>query len=622
MADTPPVGTLNDGTTTTEIRLAKWLPEGDQYQRRYLPVDPEGGISSDEPGLHADTKVRLWVIRSWSGGEGEDLWDRERSTYRQSTGVRLPTLGDGLILSRLRELTQDSTGAADFADGKRFGLGLGKLWACKDGDAYEWDRSNGRWDTADSTGATTNLCTSLVDGSSGLAINDDQFMFSGHGNDSIWKWDPGSAGIEHYAAAAGDPFIYDPVLQAFNGRLYALDGDDLYLIDTTTTDTRTQKGDLSVGSSDLYIATTPWAYNRMSVSDKGPIWIVRQDNGQTFIAEYNVASDSQAIIGNLPVDFAFPYSIFFTQGFVFVGFRYAHEHAENGDAYLYFQRGAQRGTAGPFRSPTGVTASKPVLIAGQIGNDLICYYDGIIWAYNLTDGGISQVAAQVLGGTIEDVITFGQEIFVGPNTGDKIERYLADEYVASGTLDTGRHDWDYPALLKLLSNAGVITDPLPANTSIAMSVSVDGGSVTALTGTHDTDNDRRFQWAASVPGTDLIGYEFELRVTLATTDSTVTPRVRQINAVVNGVAARIEWILQLDVSDASDSEIDDINGFRGQTLTFSDPWQNRDSDSADSIVVTVEEVITPKLRDRDSSDELTAFIRLRSRDLVDVLGSS
>ena len=598
----------------TTFRLAHWLEPEQRYQRRYVPVDPEGGVVSDQPGLHNDSKVRLWTVRSWDGGEGLGVWRPDRRRYRESDGVTLVGLGDGLQLARKPDTTQDSSGVADFGEGGRFGFGLGRVWSITDGSAHSWDAPSSRWSVGVTTGAGVSAATSLTDG-------DDTFMYSSHEDLKIYRWKSGSNAV-WYNTATGDDFVSAPVVRSWGGRLFALDGDDLYEVDKTAADTRTIRVDLT-GESGVFLAETPLAYNRMSLSDKGPIWLQRLDNGQTFIHEYNVESDTHEIIGKLAVDFATPYSIFFTQGFVFVGFRYANDHDEPGVAYLHFNRGAQRGVTGPFRAPTGVTAGKPVLVAGQIGDDLICYFDGYVWAYNLTDAGIRMVAAETLpGGPATDVTTFGQEIFVGPFTGGEVERYLADEYVASGTLTSGRFDIQYPGLEKLLTNVGVVTDPLPADTSVTVDVSWDGETFDSLTGAHDTDGARRFTWAGSSPGADKIGYELEWRVSLATTDSTVTPVVRQVWASVTSVAHRIEWVLAVDCSNFSDKDIDALNGLIGSTHAFTDPYQNRPSDASDSVVVTVEDVITPERFDQNSTVRAHALLRLRSRDLVGILGSS
>lgn len=599
------VGTIG----TTNIRLAAWLDPEERYQRHYIPLNTRAeSIIGDERVFSAEPGVRIWAIRSWAGGEGEDLWDPGLKTYRQADGIKAVDLGDGLELSRLVQATKDSGGSSDITDIQRLGYGLGSLWGLKSNNGYSWDQTNDRWNAGVSTGVTSSDATSLTDG-------DDTWMYSGHVDDTIRRWKSGSSQT-HFASGT---WSYDPVVRSFGGILYSLDGDDLYEIDKTVADTRTVRADLS-GSSDTYLTTTPWSYGRMSLSDKGPIWLQRLDNGQTFIWEYNVALDAEERVGKLSVDFAFPYSIFFTQGFIFVGFRYANTHAESGDAYLYFQRGAQRGVAGPFRDG-GTTASKPVLIAGMVGDDLIVSFDEKIWAYNLTDGGIHEIGAQATSGTPEDAITFGQEIFIAAMS-DKVDRAERGTYVASGSLSTGRYDFDYPASRKQLLEALVVTDPLPASTSVTMDISVDGGSAITLTGTHDTNNQRRFVWTAPT-GTSLVGYEFELIPNAATTNSSNTPTIRQLGATVAADSHRIEWVLAVDCSYLSHDDIDNLNALIGGGLvTFTDPWQNRESDTADSFVVRSEEIITPEVYSDETPTQVIGRLRLLSRDLVTGTGGS
>ena len=602
MAD---VAAVKGSLGSVEFRLAAWLDPSERYQRRYVPVSITPGADSDEPAGSAEPGVRLWSIRSWRGGEGEDLWSGEVAGYRQSDGLRPVTLGDGLILARKAETTQDSTGAADLNDGVRLGFARSSLWTVEDATGYEWDRTNKRWKAGETTGAGTSKATSLAGGS--------VYCYTGHEDKKIYRWNAGGSAV-WYNTGGADDFAYAPLLAQFGTTLYALDGDDLYEIDKSAADTRTIRADVA-GSSDTYLNTTPYSYNRLAVGDVGPIWIQRMDFGQTYIWQYDEEQAVQKRIGKLPVDFAFPYSIFQAFGFTFVGFRYANSHTEDGDAYLYFFRGAQKGTAGPFRA-SGSTASKPVLIAGVIGDDLIVLFDGKVWAYNVSDGGISMVASQLSATQPAAAITFGREIFAGiGSTPPTVERYLPDQYVTSGTLDTGRHDFEHPGLRKLLLEVGVVTDPLPAGAGVSMEVSVDGGSPVALAGTHNTAGDRRFVWPAPA-GSVLSGYQFELRPT-GTGDGSVTPTIRDLFAAASGDAHRIEWRLAVDVADMSAAEIDALNGLvGGGFVTFTDPWQNRETDAADSFVVQVMEVSTPEYQESATPDMVWAFVRLMSRDLV------
>lgn len=606
-----PAGTL--GSTT--VYLAEWVDPKERYQRHYIPLDvrAEGVEGTDRPVFSAQPGVRIWSIRSWSSGEGEDLWKPNLDSYRQADGIKPVNLGEGLELSRLVAATKDSGGSSDFADGQKLGYGLGKFWTVLDDTMYAWDLTNKRWGSGTTTGAGVTDATSITD------ADDTTHMYIGLTSSKIRQVVDGGGNATHYDTGTGNDFVYAPILRSFGGTLYALDGDDLYTVDTSTTDTRTLVADVP-GASFGYLSTTPWCYNRMSLSDKGPIWLQRLNNGQTFIWEYNVASGTQARIGKLSVDFAFPYSIFYTQGYVWVGFRYANSHTEKGPAYLYFQRGANRGVRGPFRA-SGSTASEPIWIAGQIGDDLIVTFDDKFWAYNLTSGGLNEIGAFATAGPAEDAATFGQEVFAS-GMSDKVDRADRDTYVSAGELYTGRFDFDYPGLRKQLLEVTVVTDPLPANTSMTMEVSVDGSADTALTGTHSTATNRRFTWAGDGSNT-LIGYEFELIPNLATTSSSATPTIRQINATVASDAFRIEWIITVDCSKMSETELDALNALiGGGIVTFSDPWQNRSSTSPDSFSVRVVELISGELKRGASPEESSATLRILSRDLVSGTGGS
>lgn len=366
----------------------------------------------------------------------------------------------------------------------------------------------------------------------------------------------------------------------------------------------------------------------MSLSDKGPIWVQRLDNGQTLLWQYNKAQDFQEIIGKLTQDFVFPYSVFFTKGYSFVAYRTGSAHDQSGDAYIWYKRGGQDGVIGPFRSTTGVTASKPILIGGLIGDDMIVYFDGAIWAYNFTDGSLYMWATQTTTGTPEDCIVLGNQVFITPVTSGAntmaVERFSQDKYTTeTATIDLGKHDWDYHGLLKILLDVTVITDKLPANTQVQVAYSADGADFTTIAGTtHNVDDATRVTFPVSTSSGTVTGFEFEIRLILATTDNTVTPTVREVSARAMGASSVLEWIMAIDIGhvgeQASHALIDGLNAFKAAkaVVSFSDPWQNREDDAADTFDVVVEEVFTPKLRESNQESESYATVRVRGRELV------
>lgn len=600
-----------------KIRLADWVKPEQRYQRRYIPVDPESEtVSGDRPGLSANPQGRIFAVRSWRGGEGLTSWERERRQYRQSTNVRPVSIQDGLVLGA-QQIVTPAAGGGTFNDGSRFGYGLGQLWTGDDGAGYPWDPTNGEWDAGVSTGATTNDFTSMTDG-------DDTWIYSGHEDGTIRRWKSGSA-ENHYATGT----FTNPLLRSFGGVLYALDGDDLYEIDKTAANTRTIRADLS-GSSAVYRASTPWSYGRMSLSDRGPIWLQRLDNGQTFLWLYDPNADVQERLGKISVDFVFPYSVFFTHGFHLVGLRYASAHAESGDAYLWYKRGAQDGYAGPFRSQTGVTANKPILIAGVIGDDVIVYFDGAVWAYNLTDGAIYMMADQTTTGTPEDAVTFGKDIFIGPVTSAgntmAVERFNTVAYTTEdASIDLGKHDFDYPGMVKILTDVTVITDPLPANTTLQVAISADGAAFTTLAATASTDGTTRHRFPASTSaGSTVSGMEFEIRLIPDSTVSTATPTIREVSARATGAEHVLEVVMVLDAGPIGEQTSETfLTGMRAlaepaspAVKSFTDPMQLREHVTPLTFDVTIEEMILPEILDDHVNDELSATVKVRGVELV------
>lgn len=594
-----------------DLRLASWVPLKQRYQRRLISVDPESEVEAgDVPGLNAQPEFRTFRARSWQGGEGVTWWERGLAAYRESTNVRPTRQRDGLELGARQIVTPPSGGSGTFNDGSRFGYGLGQLWAGDDGSGYPWDVSNEYWGSGVTSGAGTSDFTSMTDG-------DDTFMYSGHESGEIRRWKSGS-NTDHYASGT----FTNPVVRSYAGRLFALDGDDLYEIDKTTPDTRTQKSDLD-GSSAVYLAETPWCYGRMSLSDKGPIWVRRLDNGQTLLEHYNPHLDFQETLGKLPVDFAFPYSVFFTAGFAFVAYRYAPTHSEAGDAYLWFKKGATDGTVGPFRVPSGVTASKPILIAGVIGSEIMIYFDGAIWAYDVDAGGLFQVAEQTTSGTPQDAVTFGKDVFIGPVTSggntNAVERFDTTAYTTeTATIDLGKHDFDYPGIGKILLDVTVVTDPLPANTSIQAAVSVDGGSFSNIGSASSTTGQTKHKWTVSSNSSTVSGVEFELRLLLGSSSTSATPTVREVSARATGADHVLEVLMEVDVSQdigrtKRQSLISSLNSLAtaGDIVSWTDRFQSESKDSDVSIDVRVVDVVTPQAQTGED-EEASATVRLHA----------
>ena len=593
------VGTLTAASTAYRLNLAADRPS--PYRPGYRLVWPEyQDVPGAEGKVAGDPSVRVWHVDSWLQGEGEDLW--RRGFYNESQNVRPAPVGDTLVLGAFRELTVDDAGTpATFVEGKRFGLGLGKLWACADSTVHAWQPATGNWGaTGTATGSAT-AATSIVDAEDGTNL------LIGKTGGVIRKVAPGGANSELTAA-----FTYAPVLRSFGSVIYALDGDDLYRVDTST-GARTLVSDLG-GQSGDYLGTVPAAYGRLTVSDKGPLWLQRLDSGQTYIWEYNEANDTTKRVGRLPVDFAYPYSVFWTLGWLFVGFRTAGTHASTGEAYVYYQRGQQSGVAGPTRGAGGTSASEPVLLAGTTGDDLIFYYDKAVWAYNLSDGGISMLALSETTSTtaVQDAITFGKDVFIsGVDNADRVERFDTSLYSidsANARLDSGRFDFGYMGVDKVLLDVKVVTDPLPAGASVLLRYSVEGGAFTAVSGTHNTTGATAYTWTVSSSAASVVGSDFELRLVLGNggtgaATATTSPSIRSVTARAIAAEKQRSWVLELDAGSFvsgrggyADRSADALASFRAWAeaqgvVKFSNPWDGEEWDSSTDYEVVVEQAL-------------------------------
>lgn len=588
-----------------------------RYQRRLSPVAPsEGFIAGDQFQLNAVPDTQIWNISEWSGGEGNDRYvEDERDVYYRSSGVRPKPTGEGLILGALGELTKDSGGSIPFADGGMFGhgspTGSPVLLSGFSDFVHAWDPATVRWIDNYATGAGAGeQLTSMA--------NVGAYMYSGHRfGRKIWRWNSSGSAIQYGNVT---PFLQPPVVAGFRSVLYALEGDNLYEVSTAVTETRSLKVD--TGATTSY-PDDQESWDRLTVSDKGPFWVQRLNSGECFLWEYNAGSATGGIIGQTYHVHAYPYDVAFVAGAYVVAYRAATTHSGVGDAFLHVQRGDTRSVV-PFRSLTGSTASKPIVIAGVIGSDLVVYFDGAVWAYNLDSGGVYMLGARTATGEVLAAAVSGGDVFLSGGTGGGyskvVERVSLDRYMASGTIESGRFDVRYPGLPKLLTEVTVTTEPLPASTSVQVAVASDGGSYVALAGTHDVDGATSYTFVGSTASASIIGREFEIKLTLGGT-STATPTVLSVSAVVTGAAHLEEWVMELDVSDvdspASQAGWDVVDQLRSlaasqQVVTFENPWEQRGTDDVDSVPVRVLDVIVPQGGRRNAY----ATVRVRRTQLV------
>lgn len=564
-----------------EIVLPQWLDPEDRYQRRYIGVTPASRqIPGSDDLIAPETDIAQWVIRDWSAGEGDIVWE-DAGRYNYSSNMA-PTADGSGIVPGMNYTT--GTGQTEIIT-----RGGGRLVAAEDADdnIYEWNGSS--WSSLWAIGGTASR--DIVS----IASLEPTTYYVLDNTGEVRK-------VQSASNSALVTGLTNHYLVGFNGALYSQVGTSLTTIDTST-GTRTAVASLS--SSAHEVATSNGRVRLLTTSDVGPFWACPIDDGVTLLREYNVADDTPYTIGELPKD-SFVYDVLFHAGIYFAAFRQADTHASSGDAYLYYQVGGSRGVAGPIRAPSGTTASKRIAFAGAIGDRIMLAYDDRLWAYDLTTGGISEVAdwsSDVNVGEPLSATVFGKDVFVGSNAGYAFIE--TDEVKAStnGVLYTGRFDFGYNQLPKLLHTVTVVTeDQLAAAHSVEVGYLLDGNTVQWLSDDMAT-GEASHTWVVSDNAESLIAIETEWAIRASSTSATSFPKVIALYSDASGAAARIEWAVAVDVGESSVNDGGDVitalNSLRTSygVVQWSDPYQVDPYTADQAFDVRVKDVLTPMLSD-------------------------
>ncbi len=579
------------------------LSSFERYRRRLIPVTPASRQIPGSPDAVApDTTIAQWSINDWNQGEGDVTW-RDRGRYNTATTLGPESDGSGLVAGPLLSITQHDSGGGDFDQNKMIARAAGELLAAQDSNdnLYKWDETNNEWDNQWAIGGAS------TDDVISIAAVDDTKVYVGLSGGTIREVQSAS-NAEHFAAWGGALF---PLLVSYQGILYGLERLDMYEVSTSGTDTRTLRGDVP-GLQASWAATES---RRISTSDVGPIWLASYNDGRTDLWEYNVADKSAYVVAQLPRDVT-AYDILFHEGIYFVSYRAAAKPALSGDAFLYFASGGNRGSIGPFRSATGTTAVKPVNLAGVIGDRVIVIYDGVRFGYDLSAGGISGLGTSVaVSGNYPLSIVFGKDVFTVGST--QVQRAdLSLTSTVAGTLDSGRFDFGYKGLRKMMTKVTVVAESVfAASDTLTVNVAVDGGTFTALSGSM-TSGDTTKTFVVATTSTNFEGFSFEIRLTLTAGASSQNPKIISVDSEAIGVESRLEWIMAVDVTDGNHQQGQTVLTGLGTLRTnkapvlFTNPFDNADQyASADSHTVTIEDVTSPQENAGGGDDYVVVRVR-------------
>jgi len=575
-----------------DIRLAHTVEPDNRYRRDYVPVTPK---SQEIPGADAkiapEDTVATWAISDWSAGEGDLRW-KDRDQYNISDGLSPASDGSGLVAMPLETETQES-GAGDFTDGLCISsytyVSIHWVYAASDasGYLYKWNTSTEVWDQSHAIGGTG---TSNIDS---LCVTPSYVYLST--NSQLYRILPG------VSSSAFGGVGYEQ-LGMFASELYGVRNGSLYSIDTVT-GAYVQEYDTLLAGNGMAI------YRQMAMSDVGPVWA----NYAGWVFEFNVAEQTGSVVGRLPYG-ATAANVYWSRDTYYCGFNLGF----NTSGYLWFKAPTGEGVIGPIRNLTG-TAYSQVNVAGEVGDRIIFNCAGGLWAYDQSDGAVVLLREMSLPETLgyAPCVAFSDEVMVRGNeyTSPQVMRYQLDKYeTAAASLDTGRYDFGYLGLNKILTSVTVTTEGNAGSDTVQVAYSVDGGSFTTLSGSLTGANSRK-TWTVSSNATTVKGIDFEFRITTTPAASTSCVKVVQLVAQCIGAESRIEWTIPIDLSDNNRQHGNAVlQGLKALKTTpvvqeLTDPWQSLSYDSPETFDVTVEEVRTPM---EHPGGERYAVVRLRS----------
>jgi hypothetical protein len=578
---------------TVEIVLPEWLDPEERYSRAFKPITPASReVSGDDDQIAPETDIANWSINDWSAGEGDLRW-KDRGRYNISTGNGPVSDGSGVTVGHDFAVTSKQSAVIT--------RGGGRLVSARDMDdnLYFWNGSAfaSAW-AIGGTGGEDCISLAATEPTAWFVLADDG---------DIRKVTTGG-NTAHYTGGLFTDLV------SYDGVLYGLVGADLYSIDQSSADTRTAVFD------DLASAIiTDTRVKLLSTSDVGPIWCVPTDDGNTLFMEYNVADGTGYVSHNLPRD-TYVYDVAFHDGFYFAGFRYASSSSSIGEAYLFFKKGDQRGTTGPFRA-IETTSSKRVAIAGVIGDRIMLIFQERVWAYDLSSGGIVLVA-DLSASAITDVlnaVTFGSEVFLAAvgNFGKVNTRaFLAN---VAQVLSTGLHDYRYLGLPKMIHTVTINTEAvLAASDKVEVGYSLDGGSITyladdfaAATASH--------QWTVSTNASSVKGTEIEWHIRQTTTSTSVAAKVVSLASDVSGAKSRIQFTVAVDLGQSSVNDGSSVAAALGALKTshavvkWSDPFDVEEHVADETFDVRVLDVL---LQEISGPEHTFAIVRMQTVGVV------
>lgn len=511
--------------------------------------------------MRPDTLLYSWT--DWSGGEGQLKFDPQNPNRSAYLGSVSPFSQPGkLTLGPLLEDTSHNYQAAIAQVG-------GDLYMVSEvgpGDIYIWSNPTFGW-----VDSTKSIGVAPVVG--GVAGDSDNFYCLDSGTNDVYVLPVGGSlsvlNDQINSIAAGYPYptkAFGPYLYIYDILLSQIFEISKYTANTTTPETPIL--DLSTEGGTDQVGT---GLGMLAVGDSS-LFALQVVGDQTTIWEIIPSTAAGVGFGDrlATVEGFVGHSVWTHMGMVFVAG--STGGIKETSAVLYFQPGGNYGTLGNIREQL---TAKPtdVYFASEGAKKLVesafCGagydIDGTLQEFQMflidhVSGGYCVIAASdslfVDEPDFISVLDHEGEFFFNADDATNAYTYRtnSEKYAASGTAvsplwDAGINED------KILASVRLHTEPLPANTSVEVEYSADGGAWTSI-GTYSTTSGTSTEWVVSTDSATVSFKSIQFRLNLATSDNTVTPTVLSMEAqcrVVKGVRV---YNLILDAYDDNSQAAD------------------------------------------------------------------
>ena len=550
---------------TYKYRLATNAAD-DHYKARLLPLNISNAqiVQSSDPKYDLRPDTAVWELTDWSSGEGFKKWDREKANgYDFSTNIDALHTPGSIRLSHAVEsagTNVNKTGTLVKASDK-----LLHFSSSDDSVAtYSGTLANTTWDIQDA-------------GSSDIA-DDDYFGVRGDGDgkyvfipvsgglSDIYRFEVQSTYTDDFADTdkwvdADSQDVFERPLVKIGSHLYVvhLTGEKISVIEynafTTSSPPVTgseifvvHEGNLDAGKNQGIVAR----------GDNELFVCVRTKAGESVlyrIVPGTALGDSYGVeVARMPgfsVD-----CIWYASGVLLMAGTSTTTGVD--ERVVYYVKGTEFGTFGLLRQDEDFTAGKLITStdASRMDRSFFLAPTGsssntwTLFTIDLLTGAIfggPEFSAVV---NPNSVVDFLGRVFVSENKGSSnTQTYrTASTYAASGSLYSSVHNFDIGEE-KTLMSVRLATEPLPANTSVQIHYQKDQDGSWISAGTYDTDDGTGTTFKISTSASSVKFKNLQLKITLNTSNSAVTPVVRSVQVRCTPSEYVKEWDLILDITD-------------------------------------------------------------------------